>query len=386
MSARPDERTPVLVAGLRTPLTRTGGSLGALTADELLAPVLRTLLEAGGVSGRDVDEVFVGNAVAAGGNVARQAGLAAGLPVSIPAMTFDRQCTSGLDAVVHAARLVQAGAGEVFLAGGAESISTAPQRSERSPDGGLRPYKRARFTPRGWADPEMGEAAEAVAEHSGILREEQDRFAARSHARAVQAAQEGRFAAETVVVPGAPDARDDGPRAGLDSRLLARFAPVFRPGGTVTAGNSCQDVDGAAAVLVTSRSRARELGFSSGLMFEDAASAGVEPGLLGLGAVAAGRKLPEALLRNVDLVEFNEAFAAQALACLRALGIEEEAVNRDGGALALGHAYGASGAVLAVRLFHQAHRSGVDGQQALALISGAGGQGVAAAFRWCADL
>ncbi|MDP5225804.1 MULTISPECIES: thiolase family protein [Arthrobacter] len=387
LSANPvDDRTPVIVAALRTPLCRTGGALAGLTADELLAPVLSGLLESSRLDGSAVDEVLAGNAVAAGGNVARQAALAAGLPASVAALTLDRQCTSGLDAVIHAARLIQAGAGDVYLAGGTESISTAPQRAERLPDGSTRPYSRARFTPRGAADPEMGAAAENVAAHCGITREAQDAFAARSHERAVQAVESGTFSAETIPMPGAPRAHDDGPRATLDTRLLSRFRPVFRDGGTVTAGNSCQDVDGAAAVLLTTRARARALGFTSGLLFEQAASAGVEPELLGLGAVAAARKLPDEVLSRPGLVEFNEAFAAQTLACLEGLGIDPATANRDGGALALGHAYGASGAVLVVRLFHQARRLGVDGHSALALISGAGGQGVAASFRWSASL
>ncbi|MEU4804097.1 thiolase family protein [Actinosynnema sp. NPDC023587] len=388
-SCPPDDRRPVVVAARRTPVGRAGGALAGVRAEDLLAPVLRAVLADSGVDPADVDDVVIGNAAGGGGNVARLAALTAGLPVHVPGVTVDRQCGSGLEAVVQAARLVAAGAGDCYLAGGVESVSTAPWRAERPsrPTGVPRFYGRARFSPESIGDPEMGEAAENVAREFGIGRERQDAFALRSHRRATAAIAAGRFAAETVAVPtrGGLVEVDECPRADTTARALAALRPAFADGGTVTAGNSCPLNDGASAMLVTSLATARRLGPGAVLGFVDGTSAGVDPNLLGIGPVAStGRLLarrPELDLATVAAIEFNEAFAAQVLASLDQLAIEEERVNRDGGAIALGHPFGASGAILVTRLFtrlvREDHPSGARG---LAMLGIAGGLGLTALF------
>ncbi len=402
----PADRQPVIIAARRTPIRRANGTLKDVPAHALLAPVLRSLLAEAAVPPGAVADVIIGNAVGGGGNVARLAALEAGLPVSVPGLTVDRQCGSGLDAVVLASRLVAAGGEGIYLAGGVESISTAPLRARRTADGGTEFFTRARFAPAFMADPDVGPAAENVAGHCGISRARQDEFALRSHQRALSAAASGACVAELVPLPGAlaappsggPLASDDGPRRSLTAAVLARFPPVFAAGGTVTAGNSCFDADGAAAVLITSLERARELGARDGLLVLGSDTAGVEPSLLGLGAAAAAERLLAAhclAIADVDLLEINEAFAAQVLACLDRLGIDPARVNRDGGALALGHPYGASGAVLVTRLLAQARRGSGrartvgpgtldSGALGLAMISMAGGMGTAALFRYAA--
>ncbi|MGO4190330.1 acetyl-CoA C-acyltransferase [Arthrobacter sp. YAF17] len=393
----PDDRQPVIIAARRTPVCRANGALKTWHAHELLAPVLCSLLADAGAAPESVADVVIGNAVGGGGNVARLAALEAGLPVSVPGVTVDRQCGSGLDAIVLAAQLVAAGGSGLYLAGGVESISTAPLRARRSALGDPEFFSRAQFAPKGLGDPDMGVAAENVAAHFGISRERQDELALRSHRRALASAAAGMFDAEIVQLPGAPVpdgavgtgggtvSADDGPRPGLTAAVLARFPPVFAEGGTVTAGNSCFDADGAAAAVITSVQRARELGAADGFLVRGTDTAGVDPQLLGIGAAAAAERLLErcgVTSAGVGLVEFNEAFASQTLACLDCLGIAPERANLDGGALALGHAYGASGAVLVTRLLAQARRNPVEGQLALAMISIAGGMGTAALLEY----
>jgi acetyl-CoA C-acetyltransferase len=388
----PDDRQPVIIAARRTPICRAHGALKTLHAHGLLAPVLRRLLSDAGVAPASVADVVIGNAVGGGGNVARLAALEAGLPVSVPGLTVDRQCGSGLDAIALASRLVAAGGGGVYLAGGVESISTAPLRARRDAGGAPEFFARAQFAPLGLGDPDMGVAAENVAARFGVSRERQDALALRSHRRALASAAAGLFDAEIVALPGVsgPDgprtvSGDDGPRRGLTAAVLARFPPVFAAGGTVTAGNSCFDADGAAAVVITSVERARRLGAADGLLVRGTDTAGVDPQLLGIGAARAAKRLLEdtgVTAAELGLVEFNEAFASQTIACLDELGIDPERANADGGALALGHAYGASGAVLVTRLLAQARRSPAEGQLALALISIAGGMGTAALLEY----
>ncbi|MDR6792111.1 acetyl-CoA C-acetyltransferase [Pseudarthrobacter oxydans] len=382
----PPDRQPVIIAARRTPVCRTNGVLQSLRAHELLAPVLRELLAETGAEPGRVTDVVIGNAVGGGGNVARLALLEAGLPVSVPGITVDRQCGSGLDAVVLASRLVAAGGNPLYLAGGVESTSTAPLRAYRNDDGGPEFYARAQFVPAGFGDPDMGVAAENVAREFGVSRERQDAFALRSHRLALAARDAGVFDGELATLDTeAGTAADDGPRRGLNAAVLARFPAAFVDGGTVTAGNSCFDADAASAVVITSLQRARTLGAVDGLLVLGSGTAGVDPELLGVGAAAAARDVLSAAgvsADQVDLVEFNEAFASQTLACLDQVGIDAERANLDGGALALGHAYGASGAVLVTRLLAQARRSGTPGSLALAMISSAGGMGTAALLEY----
>ncbi|MFD1211367.1 thiolase family protein [Arthrobacter sp. GCM10027362] len=389
LSASPDpRREPVVVLGRRSAFGRLNGMWGSTTADALLAPVLSAVVRNAGLQAERIDDVVIGNAVGGGGNVARLALLEAGLPASVPGLTVDRQCGSGLDAIVLACRLVAAGAGQLYLAGGVESCSTAPLRAHRltSSSGAPDFYGRARFAPEALGDPDMGVAAEAVAARWEVDRAEQDAFALRSHQRALAAADAGAFAEEIVPARGAADSTaDEGPRKNLGPALLHRFPAAFVPSGTVTAGNSCADADGAAVVLVASRDVAERLGFAGGLRFRGAATAGTDPNLPGIGGGRAGaRLLADHGLRGADLgrVEFNEAFAAQAIASLRMLQVTPERANLQGGALAFGHPYGASGAFLVLRLLQQARGGDRDGRPLLAAASIAGGMGTAALFDW----
>jgi acetyl-CoA C-acetyltransferase len=362
-----DDVTPVVVAARRTPIGNSGGALRALPVDQLAAPVLRALLDDTGL--REVDDVLLGNVFGPGGNPARVAALRAGLGAGVPGATVDRQCASGLAAVLMAATMIRAGEGSAYLAGGVESASTAPHRAWRTDP--PTPYTRAPFAPAELGDPDMGAAADLVAREAGVSRERQDEFAARSHARAVAAQQAGRFAAELVPVGGVH--ADERPRPGFTAARLARFRPAFTPDGTATAANSCGINDGAAAVLVVSERVRRERGLP-GLRLVSGATSAVDPNRLGLGAVPAMRRV---LDRRPDVVEFNEAFAGQALACLDAAGVDEHTVSTDGGAIALGHPWGASGAVLVVRLFALLVRAAGAGTGLTALSAG-GGVGVAA--------
>lgn len=363
----------VLVAARRTPIGTAGRAFAEHTVDALAAPVLATVAQAVAPAGRPIEDVVLGNCMGPGGDVARIAALRAGLGVHVPGVTVDRQCGSGLDAVAHAATRVRAGDARLLLAGGAESASTAPHR--HWPRSGER-YTRAPFAPAGFPDPDMGEAAERVAALRGITRDRQDAWAARSHARAAATQAAGAFDAELVAVDGV--SRDDRPRAGMDARRLARFAPAFAPEGSVTAGNSCGFSDGAAVMAVTTERVSRELGLPA-LRVRAVAVAAGDPALPGLGAAPAARAaLARAGVdpRALGAVEITEAFAAQLLAVSDELGLDEERISEDGGAIALGHPWGASGAVLLVRLAARMLRSD-DDRPGLAACSIGGGQGIA---------
>ncbi|PRY51328.1 acetyl-CoA C-acetyltransferase [Geodermatophilus tzadiensis] len=376
---------PVVVDALRTPIGTAGRSLARLPAPDLAAPLVAALagrLDRRSIAPGDIRDVVLGNCTGPGGDVARVAALQAGLPVSVPGLTVDRQCGSGLAAIAVAAALVRSEPGAV-LAGGVESASTAPWRSWPPEDGGgpVR-YERAPFAPAALGDPDMGPAADLLARDCGVSREEQDRYAARSHARAVTTWRDGGFDAEVLPVAGV--SRDDRPRAGLTVERLARLRPAFRPGGTVTAGNACGVNDGAALVTVVDAGTHRRLGVP-GLRVLATATAGVDPNRPGRGLVPATRLALDragVTLDEIDVVELNEAFAGQVLACCAELGLDPERVCPEGGALALGHPWGASGAVLAVRLFSQLVRR-PGGRLGLAAVAVGGGQGVAMVVEAC---
>jgi acetyl-CoA C-acetyltransferase len=380
-SAR-DPRTPVVVAARRTPIGTAGRTLARLDTTDLAAPVLRALADEVTALGgsADVDEVVLGNCTGPGGDPARVAALAAGLGTHVPGLTVDRQCASGLEAVAVAAARVATGA-RLVLAGGVESVSTAPTRLALQPDGSRLPYTRARFSPEELGDPGMGEAADALAAARGISRERQDAYAVRSHERTLAARDAGCFAEELVPVGGV--ALDERPRRGLDLSTLARFRPAFTPDGTVTAGNACGVNDGAAAVAVVEEETRAALGVP-GLAVRAVAARGVDPRLPGLGPVPAVRAVLDAAgltVSDVGTFEVTEAFAAQVLACTDELGldpldVDADRVCPDGGAIALGHPWGASGALLVVRLF--ARMLGADaGRYGVATCAVGGGQGVA---------
>lgn len=365
---------PVIVAALRTPIGTAGRSLAPVDAAGLAAPVLRRLADV--LPGVPVDDVVLGNCMGPGGDVARVAGLAAGLPVEVPAMTVDRQCGSGLAAIATAAALVRESPGLV-LAGGTESASTAPWRFW-PPEGDEPPrrFDRAPFAPKDLGDPDMGLAADLLAQERGVSRDRQDAYAAQSHARAHATQQAGGFEAELVPVGGVE--RDDRPRPGLSAGRLARLRPTFRPDGTVTPGNACGVNDGAAAVALVDAETHAGLRLP-GLRIVASATAGVDPNRPGIGIVPAVRAALARAgldLEAIDVVELNEAFAGQVLACCDELGLDPARVCPQGGALALGHPWGASGAVLVVRLFTQLVRQ-AGGHYGLAAIAVGGGQGVA---------
>lgn len=347
----------VIVMAKRTPIGRMGGVLSTLEPEALLAPLIRQLLSETGIADERVDDVIIGNVVGPGGNIARVAALAAGLPVSVPGVTIDRQCGSGLEAINLAARLIQSGAGDIYLAGGVESTSRAPwrMRKPQTLTGVPELYTRAPFTPATYGDPEMGIAAENVARACEISREAQDVYALHSHEKAVRSQQTGRFKQEIVPIQagGKWIYEDECPRTDTSLDKLAQLRPVFLEGGTVTAGNACPINDGAALAIIMSAEKCRELKLQPVLHVVDARVVGVDPQYLGLGPVPALRSLlqrQQLTVDDLDVVEFNEAFAAQVLGSLQELGIPLDKVNPAGGALALGHPYGASGAILVTRL------------------------------------
>jgi len=378
-------RTPVVVAARRTPIGTAGHALAGIDLVGLLAPVLRALVDDLGPQAPDVDDVVIGNCRGPGGNPARVALLAAGLGTGVPGVTVDRQCGSGQEAVHQAATAVLAGGADLVLAGGAESASTAPWRLARptTPAGLPVVYERAQFAPSEIGDPDMGPAAETVAARCGVTRQRQDAYAARSHALTLAAARAGAFDAELVPVGGVTG--DERPRA-LTEAVLSRLRPVFVPGGTVTAGNCCGVSDGAAAVAVVPESVRAALG-APGLALRGWVCVGLDPNTPGLGPVPAVARLLKGAgveLAEVGVVEMTEAFAAQVLACTDALGLDPldqlgpdaGRVCPQGGAIAMGHPWGASGAMLLVRLFAQMVR--VDGPRlGIATCAIGGGQGLA---------
>ena len=376
-----DGRTPVIVDAVRTPVGRAGGALSSVRADDLLAHAIRALVERTGVPPGRVEDVIAGCTNQAGEdnrNVARMAGLLAGLPVEVGGQTVNRLCGSGVQAAVAAAHAIRAGEGDVFIAGGVESMSRAPWvmlKTERAfsrvPPALADTTVGWRFAnpalPERWTIP-LAETAEVVAEEHGVGRDDQDAFATESQRRAAAAIADGRFDAEIapVEVPrrkGDPVRvdRDEHPRPGTTTEQLARLRAAFRADGTVTAGNASGINDGAAAVLMTSRAAADELGLAPIARVGASAVAGVDPDRMGIGPVPATRKaLKRAGLTvgDLDLVELNEAFAAQSIPCIAELGLDPATVNVNGGAIALGHPLGCTGAKLLTTLVHEMRRRG----------------------------
>jgi len=346
-----DPAAPVLCAGRRTAIGTSGHAFAGVDVIGLAAPVLAAVARAAAPLNRPIDDVVIGNCMGPGGDIARVAALAAGLGDEVPGVTVDRQCGSGLDAVLQAAARVRAGDAELVLAGGAESASTAPWRFwPGAPDAAPVRYTRAPFTPALDPDPDMGEAADALAAKLGITRADQDRYAARSHRLTHAAAAAGRYVPEIVALPEL--AADQRPRAGLDERRLGRLRPAFGPDGTVTAGNSCGVSDGAAALAVTTQGAARTAGLPY-LRVVGSAVAASRPDLPGLAPAPAVRRLlgrAGVAPADVGAVEITEAFASVVLAVVDELGLDEDRVCAEGGAIGLGHPWGASGAILLLRL------------------------------------
>jgi len=368
----------LILDAVRTPMGRYRGALSGVRPDDLAAHVVSAAVQRNGIDPERIIDVYLGAANQAGEDnrdVARMAVLLAGLPVSVPGATVNRLCASGLEAINMAGRAVKLGEGDLYLAGGVESMSRAPwvvpKPEAPLPRGAQTMYD----TTLGWrmvnprmaemySTESMGETGENVAERYGISREDQDAFALRSHQRAVAAAEEGRFAEEIVPVELNGDGafeRDEGPRPDTSLEKLAKLKPAFREGGTVTAGNSSTLNDGAACLVIGSERGAEQLGAKPLARIVAFGVAGVDPAVMGMGPAEA---IPRALaaadldLDDVDLIEINEAFASQVLACARQLGIDEERLNVNGGAIALGHPLGCSGARLMTTLVREMRRRG----------------------------
>jgi 3-oxoadipyl-CoA thiolase len=391
-------RDVVICAPLRTPIGRFIGGLSTVRPDDLLAVALRTVVERTGIAADQVDDVFAGCANQAGEdnrNIARMALLLAGLPQSVPGVTVNRLCASGLEAVNQAFRAARCGDGDLFIAGGVESMSRAPYSMPRGPNmpkaGNVQIYD----TCLGWRYPNkrmealfpleaMGCTAENIVDRLDISREDQDAFALASHEKAVAAQDGGAFDAELIEVE-APKGRrevvtidaDEGPRRDTTLERLAKLRPAFRDGGTVTAGNSSTLNDGAAAMIVCTADKATALGLRPVARLVACAAAGVDPTVMGLGPVPATQKalaLADWSIDDLDLIELNEAFAAQSLGVIRTLGLDEAKVNVHGGAIALGHPLGCSGARILTTLIHAMHRRGA--RRGLATLCVGVGQGV----------
>ena len=384
----------VILSAVRTPVGRYGGALAEERPDDLAALVIAEAVARAGVPREEIEDVWFGAANQAGEdnrNVARMAALLAGLPESVAGVTVNRLCASGLSAIVGACHAVAAGDGDLFVAGGVESMSRAPLVMPKSETPFGRGNRTLWDTTLGWRFPNprmeamfplesMGETGENVAERYAVSREEQDAFALRSHRRWAEAYEAGRFDDELVAVGEVE--RDEHPRPDTSSEKLAALPPVFREGGTVTAGNSSGINDGAAALVVASEEKARSLGVEPLGAFAGSAVAGVDPRVMGIGPVPAVRKLLERAgveVGDIDLVELNEAFASVICAWEQEVEPDMERVNVNGGAIALGHPLGMSGARLVVTLLHELRRR--EGRYGLATLCVGVGQGQAALFQ-----
>jgi 3-oxoadipyl-CoA thiolase len=391
----------VIVDALRTPMGAYRGALSGVRPDDLAAHVVAAAVERNGLDPARIDDVYMGAANQAGEDnrdVARMAALLAGLPVEVPGVTVNRLCASGLEAVNQASRALRLGEGDVYLAGGVESMSRAPWVMPKPESGLPRGEQTLYDTTLGWrminprmaerySTEVMGETAENVAERYGIERSEQDRFALQSHQRAVAAGKEGRFDEQIVPIEVPSGKRgedpvtlteDEGPREDTSPEKLAKLSPIFREGGSVTAGNASTLNDGAACLVLATEESARELGKEPLARVVSIGVAGVDPAYMGVGPIPAARRALDAAgldLGQVELIELNEAFASQVLACAGELGIDEERLNVNGGAIALGHPLGCSGARLMTTLVWEMRQRGA--RYGMATLCVGVGQGVA---------
>jgi 3-oxoadipyl-CoA thiolase len=383
----------VVLSAVRTPVGRYGGGLASVRPDDLAALAVAAAVERAGAPPGEIEDVWLGCANQAGEdnrNVARFAALLAGLPDSVAGVTVNRLCASGLSAIVGACHAVIAGDGDLFVAGGVESMTRAPLVTAKPDAPFARGNRTVYDTTLGWrflnpryeerfSSESMGETGENVAARWNVSREDQDAFALRSQERWAAAQAEGRFADE--LIPAGELEHDEHPRPDTSAEKLAGLRPAFRKDGTVTAGNASGINDGAAALVIASEERARDLGVEPLGAFVGSAVAGVDPAVMGIGPIPAVRRLLDrtgVAAGDVDLVELNEAFASQSLAVVRDLGIDEERVNVNGGAIAIGHPLGMSGARLVVTLLHELDRR--QGRYGIATMCVGVGQGQAALF------
>ncbi|MFK0082171.1 thiolase family protein [Glutamicibacter sp. NPDC090743] len=384
-----------LVGGARTPVGRYGGALSAVRPDDLAALTIRRVIEDAGIDPADVDEVIYGNANGAGEenrNVARMAALLSGLPVTVPGITVNRLCASGMSAITMASHMIKAGAADIVIAGGTESMSRAPWVMEKPSKAFAKPgatfdtsigwrftnpqFLSGEYSRDGKATFSMPETAEEVARVYNISREDCDQFAVQSHEKAIAAIEAGRFVDE--IVPVTVKHRkgesivdtDEGPRPGTTMDVLSGLRPVVKGGSVVTAGNASTLNDGASAILVVSERALKKYGLTPRARIVDGQAAGLEPEIMGMGPVPATRKVLERAglgIEQIGAMEINEAFASQSLASMRELGVDPQIVNRDGGAIALGHPLGSSGSRIVITLLGRMERELVSAQRKLAV-------------------
>jgi acetyl-CoA C-acetyltransferase len=382
------KRDAVIVSAVRTAIARQGGALATVPAHIFGAEVIKEAMRRANIGSEMVDDVIMGNVLSGGGNIARLTALQTGLSLEITGLTVDRQCGSGINAVNLAAQAIRAGEGDVYIAGGIESMSRAPYLMDRpeKPYSSTPPsFRKSQLSPKEIGDPPMGITAENLVKKYGISREEQDEFALRSQQKMARAMQEGRFKEQIVpitvpVKKGEPIVfdTDEHPRPNTTIEALSKLPPAFLEGGTVTAGNSSGLNDAASALVIMSREKAEELGLTPLAVIRAYAVAGVDPNIMGIGPVPATRKVLKKAgltLDDMDLIEINEAFAAQVIACDRELNMNPEKVNVNGGAIAHGHPLGATGAILITKAVYELQRSG--GRYALITACIGGGQGIA---------
>ncbi|PAE21009.1 acetyl-CoA acetyltransferase [Bacillus sp. 7504-2] len=381
-------REAVIVSAVRTAIGRQGGSLATVPAHVFGAEVIKEALHRVDVSADSVDDVIMGNVLSGGGNIARLSALQTGLSINIPGLTVDRQCGSGMNAVALAAQAIKAGAGDIYVAGGIESMSRAPyllERAEKPYSASPPKFRKSQHSPEEIGDPPMGITAENLAKQYRLSREEQDEYAYLSQKRMAEAVKEDRFKEQIVPITipvrkGKPVvfAQDEHPRPETTLEGLAKLKPAFLEGGTVTAGSSSGLNDGASALVVMSKEKADELQLKPLAYVRESTVAGVDPNIMGIGPVPATKKLLEKTglsLDGIDFVELNEAFAAQVIAVNRELNIPIEKLNVNGGAIAHGHPLGATGAILVTKAVYELMRR--KGRFAIITACIGGGQGIA---------
>ena len=382
------KREAVIVSAVRTAIGKQGGALATVPAHIFGAEVIKEAVKRANVQPEEIDDVILGNVLSGGGNIARLTALQTGLSINLPGLTVDRQCGSGINAVVLVAQAIQAGAGDIYVAGGVESMSRAPylmDRPERAYSPALPKFRKSQLSPKDIGDPPMGITAENLVEKYGISREEQDEYALRSQKRMAQAMENGYFDEQIVPITipvrkGEPVIfnKDEHPRPNTTLEVLAKLPPVFLEDGTVTAGNSSGLNDAAAALVVMSREKAIELGLAPLAVIRESAVACVDPNIMGIGPVPATKKVMEKSglsLDDMDIIELNEAFASQVIACDRELSFDPEKLNVNGGSIAHGHPLGATGAILITKAVYELKRR--SGRYALITACIGGGQGIA---------
>ena len=382
------KRDAVIVSAVRTAIGRQGSALASVPAHILGAEAIKEAVKRANINPEIIDDVIFGNVLSGGGNIARLTALQTGLSITLPGLTVDRQCGSGINAINLAAQAIRAGDGDVYIAGGTESMSRAPYLMDRpeKPFSPIPPsFRKSQLSPKEIGDPPMGITAENLVEKYAITREEQDEFAYQSQQRMARAMAEGRFNEQIVpitipVIKGEPLVfkTDEHPRPQTTLDALAKLPPAFLKSGTVTAGNSSGLNDAASALVIMAREKAEELNLTPLAVVRDYAVAGVDPNIMGIGPVPAVKKVMKKsglTLAEMDLIEINEAFAAQVLACNRELEMDLDKVNVNGGAIAHGHPLGATGAILVTKAVYELQRSG--GRFALITACIGGGQGIA---------